>query len=750
MDHEIVYGPIPDMGDPITMPGPMPVSEFLTIMHDSTYWNIIPTAAAQAIVLNFWLIEATPDQALKVLKAHDVYYEFEEENNFLYVMTVEEYLEKTYADQVSHEFEVQHTDPEYIQSILKSLKSAKGRIVTDQRIGHFYVWDTKDNLDQMIKTVEELDVPLTKKEFSVQYVDLQNLETVLNAMLSPIGRLLVDGRTAQVYVWDSPVALELMAHAVKELDVPEETQVFPIVHISAEELTDSLEELLSERGILQVDVRSNTLIITDLPPRLERIAKRIKTFDQKLDTRTWVINYADIDFIADQIALYVPMEMGEIVVNDPVHQITVTGLPQRLNEIDELIAVWDIKRRQVQIQAYIVDMNNDVARHFGINWSYFGESGNVPITVQGGSGFDTTGSAPARIGQLPFPIFRERTTGYSVDGSGNQVAETEFIPNIAATPANILKGYGGADLAVSLDYLNQQGKATILASPQITVQEGEPALFKNATQVPYTEQTTSFFNASLNSNRTTNSNRIAFVDVGIILDVLPRITKDDNVLLEVSAEDSSFVEKELVTNDQTSTIPQTTKRSISTQVRAQSGATIVLGGLRTDESTESVTRTPLLGDLPLLGRIFRHPNKSSSHQTMLIFITPTIVDEFSHPEASILARVEDKLATDYRHNKKNLWGRMGDKMSRGKNELNVSVGESGSIHSNGEMSTMAELDELLASNDLPKGVTVVIRHHHKAPAGVVTAITDAAMRADRKIEFDRDFAAFVPTNSETE
>src|SRR5690606_36985605 len=133
---------------------------------------------------------------------------------------------------------------------LATVISPAGRAVTDQRTGRIYVWDTQDNIDYMIKMVEDLDVPLDKQEFMIQYADLPDIQTVLQSLLSPNGRLVADQRTSQIFVWDAPAALEEMQSAVARLDVPVETRTIAILHIDAENIVENLSALMSERGLI--------------------------------------------------------------------------------------------------------------------------------------------------------------------------------------------------------------------------------------------------------------------------------------------------------------------------------------------------------------------------------------------------------------------------------------------------------------------------------------------------------------------
>ncbi len=734
-ERELEYKPVPDEGVMLTQEGPMPLTEFLLAISLATDWNVIETEAVRGMQLPFFtIIDTPPSIALEILRINDIYYDFNEDNNILYVTTKKDYLEKQFGRHEHHVFNIQNAEVEYIDSVLNTLLSSTGRIITDQRTRRIYVWDMPDNMEQMIKTVNELDVPLDRMEFMIQYAELADIEGVVDTLLSGNGSILTDARTGQIIVWDSPNKLSQMRSAVQWLDVPVESRLFSINYLNAEDLVESLEVLMSERGRIQVDPRFNTVLITDLPARMERMEEIIDSLDKELETRTWVINYADLDFIASQIEILIPIEMGEIAINDLAHQITVTGLPERLDRIEELIMAWDIKRKQVLIEAYIVEVSNEVERQFNINWTYWDQSGDSPITITGGTGF-TPDSGSANFGQLPFniPLYGAP----QLDSSGG--VSRPIVQNIAGE--SVISRIGGNNLAVTLDYLDRQNMATILSSPRVTVQDGEQATFENATRVPFISGTT-FYDSSTTSTTNRSTNRVDFIDVGTILSVYPRITDEENILLDISAEDSTFTDKEIVANDLRSTVPEKTVRRVQSQLRVQSGDTVVLGGLRRDRASERETRTPILGDIPGFGRLFRYPNKSSSKSSLLIFITTTVVDEFTHPETASLARADERINAQLRRDRKPLLGRIAERVSQGKNELSISIGQMGTMFSDGEQVYLEELRKTF--HDLPSTVLVVIRSHPRAPQDSVTKLTEAAIEAGLKVEHDYNAVPIVP------
>lgn len=757
LEREPVYEDVPEAGEKITLEGPMPLEEFLAAINLATNWNVMVSPELQEVELRFWIFEVSPKQALEVLKFNKIFYEFDEEMKFLRVMTEAEYLEREYGKTKPHEFKVQNADVTYIESLVNSLLSPTGRAVTDQRTSNIYVWDTEDNINEMIRIVDEIDVPLQKAEFSIQYAEVADIEAVLATFMSASGSVLSDVRTGQVFVWDSPTILDKMREAVERLDQPVESRTFYITHVSSEDVVGSIESMLTERGTIQVDPRYNTVVVTDLPARIEKIAKIVETLDKPLDTRTWVLRYADLDFVADQIEAYIPGEMGQIVVQDEVHQITVTGLPSRLDEIDKLIQEWDIRRRQVLIEAHIVEVSTDVERAFNVNWSSFSNVNGSPFVIHGGSGSDSPAEASgggqiASGGRSPYAV--PRYGALQLDESGGIVRP--LLRDINGE--TIIDRYVGGNLAVTLDYLDKNKKATILSSPRVTVQDGEEAIFENATKVPYVSSTGGGYGGYYSGysgigsdasdyyrRSSAATSRVEFIDVGTILSVLPRITEEGNILLDISAEDSTFTDKSIVVDDLERTVPEKTLRRADTQVRVNTGDTIVLGGLRRDRAEHSTTRTPILGDIPIIGKLFNSPNRSSNNNSLMIFITTTVVDESTQPEAVGVAQAEQDIADAKRKSGKGPAKRLKSAILGDKDEIGVSIGQTGSLHCAGEIVTVENLSERFFDAQGKKPVTVVIRKHPNAPIEVVNQVTEAAMEAGLRIEFDNDLSPIVPS-----
>jgi type II secretory pathway component GspD/PulD (secretin) len=529
---------------------------------------------------------------------------------------------------------------------------------------------------------------------------------VLTALLSAKGRLIADPVSSKLIVHDTQDNIASMRRALAEIDAPQETRAYGLEHVDADALAQTVEALLTEAGRLSVDPRSNTLVVQDRPERLDRIAEIVTLLDQQLETRSWILDYADPVEVANNVAALVPEAMGTIVVNEAIHQITVTATPYRLNDIDRRVNAWDEKRRQVQIEAYLATASRNIIRDLAINWAYAASISGNPLTMTVGSLVDLPGEDDDSAG-----------------GAGSALT------------------FSGDRLDTVINVLNTSNDATILAHPRITVQDGEEASFENTTNVPFASSTTVF---NTNANFANSNTQIDFIEVGTVLRVTPRISTEDNILLQLEAEDSTFVSVEIFANGEVNTLPQKTQNRAETQVLVHNEETIVLGGLRTSNLSDTVDRVPILGELPIIGRAFRSTGKNHQDRELLIFLTPTIVGESTQPETVRLARVEDSIAGTLRQDAKTTLGRIAHKIDQGGSEFTVSIGQSGGLLAEGEPITLDGLRSVVAELPDPATKTMLLREHPRAPKEVVAQVSDIGKERGLKVEFDERRFPFVP------
>ena len=700
LNEKIPAVTLPDDGELISLnasDAAMPVIEILDAIAAATGWNIVASQGVEKEAIRFWVKDVKPRQVMEILKFNHIHYDFDPATKFLYVMLDGEFLEREFGAQ-------------------------------------------------------------KKAEFNVKHADVMDMEQVLNGLMSATGRLISDPRTGNVIVWDTQANIDAMRDAVTQLDVPLEPRVFMLKHLQADNLLETIESLLSERGLAQADPRANSIVITDLPARQDQIGEMIEALDQPLITKTWTLRYIEPKDVSERLENIVPEEAGIITFDEDTHQLSMTSIGSRIDEVDAMIKEWDIKGLQVQIETFLVSASSNVIRDLSIDWAYFDEISGVPFAIQSGGSRPNYTTAPdagqrASVGRYPYRAFLQD----DVTGSFFQELSNPSGREAGAPTGNLIldPDFKGNRVAVVLDYLDRTGEVNILARPRVTVQDGEEATFENTTDQPFQSVGFTGYGGTVIDNGGGDAvndvssrvipGQVQFIKVGTILKVKPRVNDEDNILMEIETEESSAEDKTILAGGLASTIPQKTQNKAETQVLVNDGQTIVIGGLRAVTVQDDIERVPVLGSIPFIGRLFKSTEKDHRDRELAVFITPTIVDEYTQSEAMRAAAFDEELADKVRHSQKGIMGRAQDRLTKGKNELSVAVGHTGTIQSEGKLLTEAELgDKFNTYRDAKVKPTVIVRIHPDAPTSIEANIRELAMLAGLKMETETQRTPFVP------
>lgn len=289
-----------------------------------------------------------------------------------------------------------------------------------------------------------------------------------------------------------------------------------------------------------------------------------------------------------------------------INAVVVRGTPTAIAQIERLIPDLDVRRPQVLIEAAIAEITGQDAEQLAVQ---IGTSGAALTRVEGvATSFDNGGA--------------------SLGG----------ILRALGVPAGNLLGSGitgnigiGNDFSILVQALSQSTKANLLSTPQITVLDNKLGEFVVAQEVPFVTGSILTGNGTANPYTT-----IERKDVGITLRVLPRINAGDTIRLEVSQEASSIAPTQvsgaadIITN----------KRSANTTVLADNGQTIVLGGLTSDDYQRVRSQVPILGDIPIVGELFKGRNESRQKRTLFVFLKPTILRDGADAAAAARSRYD--------------------------------------------------------------------------------------------------------------
>ncbi len=306
-------------------------------------------------------------------------------------------------------------------------------------------------------------------------------------------------------------------------------------------------------------------------------------------------------------------DRGSLTVDKRTNTIVAYQTEARLEELRRIVAKLDRPVRQVQIEARIVEANVDFSKNLGVRWaadissrnqkwhSYGGADGRLDNNAQGGQ--QTSG----RVGDyIQHTTDKDGKDQFTIPGSAPMV---DLGAERATSGFGI--GYLGKNVFIDLklNAMQRSGQGEIISQPKVTTSDKETAKIRKGVEVPYQE-------ASSSGSTTTS-----FKDAVLSLEVTPQITPDNQIIMAVT------VTKDSVAKDQQYLgVPAINKNEVNAKVLVSDGETIVLGGVFQNTQSKVTEKVPYLGDLPLLGRLFRRDQVDNQKQELLVFLTPRIID----------------------------------------------------------------------------------------------------------------------------
>jgi type IV pilus assembly protein PilQ len=361
----------------------------------------------------------------------------------------------------------------------------------------------------------------------------------------------------------------------------------------------ALDIILQAKG-LGMRKSGNVLLIA---PKDELAAKEKQDLEARnsiqslevLRTQDFKLNYAKAADIAAGLlgtggagATKILSARGSVISEARTNQLFVTDVPSKLEQVQALIAKLDIPVRQVLIEARIVEASDSFGRSLGVRL--------------GGRPFSLNGGRNVQFGD-----------SYVSGAAGTTAGDYVNLPGVGQN------GYSPATFAISLfnssvtRLLNLEisaaeadGKGKIVSSPRIVTADQVKALIEQGTELPYQQATSS------------GATSIAFRKANLKLEVTPQITPEGNIILNVD------VNKDSVGRSTANGFAIDTKH-IQTQVLVENGGTVVIGGIFEQNDREDETKVPLLGDVPILGNLFKTRTRSATKSELLVFLTPRML-----------------------------------------------------------------------------------------------------------------------------
>ncbi len=414
--------------------------------------------------------------------------------------------------------------------------------------------------------------------------------------------------------------------------------VVKLKYASADDALQSLGKLMSNASdsraqtptLLNVasDARTNSILVSGIASKRAQIRDLLRRIDKPLEktanTKVVYLNYLQaVELVPilqgmsgslqkDDKEVTIEKANISIQASESSNALVMTAPPPLLKEMEDVIKRIDVRRSQVLIEALIVEVNDDVADDIGVQWS----------TELNGKGVEAATN---------FDLADIRTT---TDSQGNVIEE-----NLVLGQGFTLGYFRNGNIRALLNAFESNDRANLLSTPSIVTLDNEEAEILVGSSVPFiTGATTGAFAETENPFQT-----IERKDIGVSLKITPQINDDQSITLDILQEvenlTNSTVAQDLITN----------KRSIKTRVLIDDRETLVLGGLTKKDSTETISRVPVLGYIPILGKLFQRKNTTEVRNNLMVFIRPVILNKVDKSREVTRQRYDTIRAKQQKH-----------------------------------------------------------------------------------------------------
>jgi general secretion pathway protein D len=475
----------------------------------------------------------------------------------------------------------------------------------------------QDAIDTLGGASRDRGDALITQIIEVKHVDANQLVPILRPLVPQRGHLAAVPSSNVIIIADTASNIERLTAIIHRIDTvtSDDIEVIPLQHASATEVTRILTQLDSadakaggNKTKLVADDRTNSILISgDKTKRLQ-----LRALIANLDTPLEIGGNTHVVYLRNAVAKdLVPVLTGVsqtvakgkpgaasttssnvvIQADEGTNSLVISAPPEVYRSLKVVISQLDVRRAQVMVEGIIAEVSTDKSRELGVQWAVDGRNaGNAVGLVNFTLGTPIT--AYANLSSPPNPV------GFNV-GFGDFTGTTK--------------------IAALLSMLAGDSHTNILSTPTLVTLDNEEAQIVVGQNVPFV--TGSYANTGGGTTPSNPFNTIQRQDVGLTLKIKPQINEGDSIKMDVTQEVSSIAPSsaasDIITN----------KRSIKTSVLVDDGQIVVLGGLIKDDLTQSEQKVPGLGDIPLLGWLFRYEKTEKVKTNLMVFLHPVILKD---------------------------------------------------------------------------------------------------------------------------
>ena len=461
-----------------------------------------------------------------------------------------------------------------------------------------------------------------------KFAAVNSLISILRPIMSTQGHIAVYEPTNSLIIADRAGNVKKLTAIINELDkTPGETyEIIKLSYSSSKEVSKIIDKIFNENSggmnpnqftSYSIDRINSILLVGDTP-----IVNRMKNLIQNLDTeqtssstlKVKYLKYADaksLEKILKNLSENLSGDkskskiMTSIEAHEGTNSLVISADPEVMMALEDVISNLDIKRAQVLVEAIIVEISDTLAKELGVQILFSGEGSNTPIISQ-------------RFGN-PNPDLTAIVGGEvynTTSGSSSLPAAAQSLLTLDGFAAGVGKYKKDKEsFAAILNVLRKDTDSNVLSTPSILTMDNEESSIIVGQEIPITT------GESLGTDNSNPFRTVSREEVGVKLLVKPQINEGNSIRLDIEQEVSSVYGPLLIGASEIAT----NKREIKTVVMVEDTEIIVLGGLISDDVQESERKVPLLGDIPLLGRLFKSTTTSRSKKNLVVFLKPTIV-----------------------------------------------------------------------------------------------------------------------------
>ncbi len=467
----------------------------------------------------------------------------------------------------------------------------------------------------------------------IKHVTAAQLVPILRPLVPPQGHLAAYPQSNVLIISDRAANIDRLVKIIRRIDQPSsgEIEYIQLQHATASDLVRVLTSLLQKGGkqspkaqqpTLVADDRTNSILIgggRSARLQLRAIISHLDTPTETTgDTHVVYLRYAkakdlvpvltgvgDVKKKGGKRGKAVPAALNQpfdIQADESTNALVITAAPAVFRSLQAVIKQLDVRRAQVMVEAVIAEVSSDRAAELGVQWLFDGHQGDMPVGAInfGGGGTSISSLAGAVLGAGGNPAAAIGALGAGVNVGAGRFNSSSF------------------NFAALIRALEGTGSTNILSTPNLVTMDNEEAeiFVGQELSIP----TGSFTNTGSTSGTVTPFTTFERKQVGIRLKVKPQINEGDAIRLDINQQvdgvaAGSAGQGDVVTN----------ARTVNTSVLVDDGAALVLGGLIEDKVVESEQKVPLLGDIPLLGALFRYKSVKKVKTNLMVFMRPTIL-----------------------------------------------------------------------------------------------------------------------------